>query len=143
MGSGRYLSWKKSLDYVEEDQVMDIVVPASLLSIRPPQTPKELMEFLSRSWSISVEEISKALAHKQKPFVVDMPLFRNEEMVDAPQYLCKLVNMVNTRRASSVGKWFHNKEFRNNNKVKKKERARVDNARVHAALSVAGVIAWR
>ncbi|KAF9626331.1 hypothetical protein IFM89_032180 [Coptis chinensis] len=51
--------------------------------------------------------------------------------------------MVNTRRASSIGKWFHNKEFRNNNnnKVKKKERARVDNARVHAALRVAGVAA--
>lgn len=39
-----------------------------------------------------------------------------------------------------VGKWFHNKEF-GTNKLKKKERARVDNARAHAAVSVAGVAA--
>lgn len=40
-----------------------------------------------------------------------------------------------------VGKWFHSKEFSTNKLLKKKERARVDNARVHAAVSVAGVAA--
>ncbi|KAK9120606.1 hypothetical protein Syun_018223 [Stephania yunnanensis] len=52
--------------------------------------------------------------------------------------ICKAINSANNWKAGSVGKWFHNKEF-NNNKLKKKERARIQNAQVHAALSVAGV----
>ncbi|XP_042504419.1 VAN3-binding protein-like [Macadamia integrifolia] len=143
MESGRYLSWKNTsmglngLENVKEDEELDIQV---LSSIPPPQTPKEPMEFLSRSWSISASEISKALAHKQEcrfldknPYTVSIP-----ETIMESHYMWGIVNPVNGRRIPLVGKWFHSMESNTN---KKKEKARIENARIHAALSVAGVAA--
>ncbi|XP_058104424.1 VAN3-binding protein-like [Magnolia sinica] len=147
------------------------------VSIPPPQTPNEPMEFLSRSWSLSAAEISKALAEKKKFFLLDKkPDILPDTFIPSPygsQILgqmgifqwqglsglshshtfnpsptdyrlqdkepCRTLNPSNARRAT-VGKWFHTKEF-SSNKLKKKEKARIDNARVHAAMSVAGVAA--
>lgn len=47
---------------------------------------------------------------------------------------------VHTRRTASIGKWFHHKES-SNSIVKKKDRARVENARVLSAVSIAGLAA--
>ncbi|KAF8379209.1 hypothetical protein HHK36_028639 [Tetracentron sinense] len=142
MEGSRYFDWKNcslpGLENLGEYEDLEMVSPLS--SFPPPQTPKEPMEFLSRSWSLSASEISKALAHKQKSLDFQNNPDTIPETIVAPQFLRMTVSSVNSGRALSVGKWFHNKEF-NNNKVKKKERVRIENARVHAALSVAGVAA--
>lgn len=54
----------------------------------------------------------------------------------------KIVSSVHAWRVGSFGKWFHfhHKEA-GNSIVKKKDRARIENARVHSALSVAALAA--
>nr|GME04583.1 VAN3-binding protein [Ipomoea batatas] len=64
MEENRIVGWKKDGDWLlsieEDDEEMKGSVPQ-------PPTPKEPMDFLSRSWSLSASEISKALlAQKQK-----------------------------------------------------------------------------
>lgn len=44
----------------------------------------------------------------------------------------------NTRRTGSIGKWFQTKES-SSSTLKKKDKFRLENARVHSALSIAGL----
>lgn len=52
----------------------------------------------------------------------------------------KIVPYTNCKKVGTIGKWLHHKQHGNGNtSVKKKDRARVENARVHSALSIAGL----
>lgn len=51
-----------------------------------------------------------------------------------------MLNSQNGRKAGGIGRWFHHKDS-NNNSVKKKEKARLENAHMHTVLSIAGLAA--
>lgn len=129
-------SWY-GLEDVEENNEFTLV--SSLPAIPQPPTPHEPMEFLSRSWSLSASEISKALSEKQNKKPDTLPL-----AISAPQLPGKAIssNSPNCRRMSSIGKWFYQKHSNSTNNTtatRKKDRVRLENARVHSAVSIAAL----
>ncbi|XP_028762642.1 VAN3-binding protein isoform X1 [Neltuma alba] len=139
--------WKNGswygLEGVEENNELRLV--SSLPAIPQPPTPHEPMEFLSRSWSLSASEISKALSEKQKRNLLDKNPDALPLTISAPQLPGKAVSSdsTNCRRTSTIGRWFHQKHNgnRTNNitAMRKKDRVRLENARVHSAVSIAAL----
>lgn len=143
MEGSRFLGWKKNsrnwLHNLEEDE--EVRAESIIPSVPQPETPREPMEFLSRSWSLSATEISKALAQKERDSAFDKKLNAIPETVIGNQFPGKVINLpIQSRRSGAIGRWFHHKES-SHSTVKKKDKVRVENAHVHAALSVAGLAA--
>ncbi|KAJ4784598.1 auxin canalization protein (DUF828) [Rhynchospora pubera] len=154
MENGFFLEARKRRDdmlVVGDDWYREIDEEAGIVPvIPPPQTPMEPMEYLSRSWSVSAAEISKALltGGRKRNFVMErLPeLIIPETLVFAASNVCNYQKRVEGSKNATVAhnpsilKWFQQRE-QVKTKEKAKEKARAERARVHAAVSVAKVAA--
>ncbi|KAL2321559.1 hypothetical protein Fmac_025938 [Flemingia macrophylla] len=133
-------SWN-GLELVDVQENDEFKLVSSLPAIPQPPTPHEPMEFLSRSWSLSAAEISKALLEKQKHTFHDKNPATLPEAILTPQIVTgKIIPSPNCKKMGTIGKWFHQRQHGNTNiTVKKKDRARLENARLHSAVSIAGL----
>ncbi|KAL6645321.1 hypothetical protein ACP70R_016929 [Stipagrostis hirtigluma subsp. patula] len=117
---------------------MDMDHSHTQTAIPPPQTPAEPMEFLSRSWSVSAAEISKALLLHGTTKRSFAPPLLPAHMFVAPVAANHHSHDLDAARSpvnrSSTGKnWFQQKQTSKHN--------RKDKAQVHAMVSVARVAA--
>ncbi|KAJ3701008.1 hypothetical protein LUZ61_004713 [Rhynchospora tenuis] len=134
-----------------------------ILSVPPPETPTETMEFLARSWSLSAVEISRVLTLLEKrdnivekgtekncllendnanyeempKLAVKIPILNDANMVSPPisPRSNPDIKPLRSARTRTMGGWIKQQ------KEKKRAEARSQNAQAYAATSVAGVAA--
>ncbi|KAJ4901406.1 hypothetical protein Rs2_15357 [Raphanus sativus] len=157
MEGGFHSDWNDSSsslmgsEYLEEELEEVTVRGEKVFSCVPqPQTPRESMKFLSRSWSLSATEISKALAQKQRQHQSLSTVSQNshgvffQDSAADPLMVEKIMKSSGTRKSGRFSKWFHQKQHTNPNTIrnqKRKDKARVERAHVHSAVSIAALAA--